>query len=91
MFESLQKRMPSDVSWIRPDGGFYYWLSLPQDKDATEILTKSLKNGAVFVTGKTFDPHGKINNKIRLSFSNMKHQEIDKGIQIIANAIEGKG
>jgi DNA-binding transcriptional MocR family regulator len=88
MHESLEKRMPSDVSWIRPDGGFYYWLTLPEHIDATGILTKSLKNGAVFVTGKTFDPAGKINNKIRLSFSNMKHEEIDQGVRIIASAIK---
>lgn len=88
MQESLQKHMPADVSWIKPEGGFYYWLTLPSKLDATEIMATSLQNGAVFVSGKTFDPHGIKNDRIRLSFSNMKHEEIDEGIRIIAEAIQ---
>lgn len=88
MHESLQKHMPSDVNWIRPDGGFYYWLHLASQMDATDILTNSIKKGAVFVTGKTFDPHGVKNDRIRLSFSNMKHEEIDVGVRIIADSIK---
>lgn len=88
MEESLHKHMPSDVQWIKPEGGFYYWLSLPSVLDATDIMTRSIEDGAVFVSGKTFDPHGVKNDRIRLSFSNMKHEEIDEGIRIIANAIQ---
>jgi len=87
MHESLQKHMPGDVNWIKPEGGFYYWLNLPSSVDATEVMTKSITKGAVFVTGKTFDPHGVKNDRLRLSFSNMKHDEIDKGIRIIAESL----
>jgi len=80
--------MPVDVKWIRPEGGFYYWLTIPAQLDATEVMTKCIKKGAVFVTGKTFDPHGIKNDRIRLSFSNMKHEEIDKGIRMIAESIK---
>lgn len=88
MHESLEKHMPSDVSWVRPDGGFYYWLNLPDHWDATEIMTRSIHKGAVFVTGKTFDPHAVKNDRIRLSFSNMKHDEIDLGIRMIADSLD---
>jgi 2-aminoadipate transaminase len=88
MQESLQKHMPADVTWIKPEGGFYYWLTLPPALDATEVMTRSLQNGAVFVSGKTFDPHGIKNDRIRLSFSNMQHDEIDEGVRIIAEAIQ---
>ena len=88
MHECLEKHMPADINWIRPEGGFYYWLNLPNNLDATEIMTKSIQKGAVFVTGKTFDPHGKKNDRIRLSFSNMKHEEIEKGIKMIAESIK---
>jgi DNA-binding transcriptional MocR family regulator len=87
MHESLEKHMPAEVSWVRPEGGFYYWLTLPSTWDATDIMTRSIENGAVFVTGKTFDPHAEKNDRIRLSFSNMKHEEIDKGIRMIAKAL----
>jgi len=88
MHECLEKYMPSDITWVRPEGGFYYWLHLPPQLNATEIMTRCIEKGAVFVTGKTFDPHGVKNDRIRLSFSNMKHEEIGKGIKIIAEAIK---
>ena len=88
MHESLEKYMPSDISWVRPEGGFYYWLDLPNQLDANQIMKKSIEKGAVFVTGKTFDPHGVKNDRLRLSFSNMKHQEIGTGVQMIADSIK---
>ena len=88
MHESLEKHMPSDISWVRPEGGFYYWLHLPAAVDATEIMTRCIQKGAVFVTGKTFDPHGIKNDRIRLSFSNLKHEEIDIGVRIVAQSIK---
>lgn len=87
MNKALMNHMPDYVSWVIPQGGFYFWLHLPEGMDATEILTKSIEKGAVFVTGKTFDPYGVRNNRIRLAFSNMQKEEIEPGIQMIANAI----
>ena len=88
MQKSLKKHMPEEVTWTEPQGGFYFWLKLPQHMNATEILKDSVEKGAVFVTGKTFDPEAKHNNYIRLAFSNMNKKDIDKGIQIISDAIK---
>jgi len=88
MQKALKKYMPETVTWTEPQGGFYFWLKLPQHMNATEILKDSVEKGAVFVTGKTFDPEAKHNNYIRLAFSNMNKKDIDKGIQIISDAIK---
>ena len=88
MQKALKKYMPGTVTWTEPQGGFYFWLKLPQHMNATEILKDSVEKGAVFVTGKTFDPEAKHNNYIRLAFSNMNKKDIDKGIQILSNAIK---
>jgi len=88
MQKSLKKYMPEEVTWTEPEGGFYFWLKLPQHMNATEILKESVEKGAVFVTGKTFDPEAKRNNYIRLAFSNMNKNDIDKGVKIISDAIK---
>lgn len=85
---ALKKNMPSYVSWIKPNGGFYFWLDLPANYDSSQLLMKSIQNGAVFVSGKTFDPANIKNNNIRLSFSNMNKNEIEKGVEIIASTIK---
>ncbi len=88
MDKALKKYMPEEVLWHQPKGGFYYWIKLPQNVDSTAILKDSITNGAVFVTGKTFDPQGKQNNHLRLAFSNMKIEEIVPGVKIISEAIK---
>jgi len=90
MKKSLEKYMPEEVKWNNPQGGFYYWLELPKNLDSTQILKKAVNNGAVFVTGKTFDPENKRNNFIRLSYSNMDIDQIDTGVEIIAKAIKNE-
>jgi len=87
MLEALQQHMPASVIWNRPIGGFYVWLKLPQGVDATEVLQKSLAEGAVFVVGKTFDPHGHRNDHIRLAFCHTPEDKIAEGIRIVSQAV----
>jgi 2-aminoadipate transaminase len=87
MFSALDKFLPNYVKWERPRGGFYIWMQLPEGTDATEILKKAIEKGAVFVTGKTFDPEGKKNNFMRISYCNTSAEMINKGIPMIAEAI----
>ena len=70
-----------------PRGGFYLWLTLPEGTDATRIVTLAIEGGAVFVVGKTFDPEGRQNNSLRLSYCNNTPEQIAEGIPIVANAI----
>lgn len=88
MSACLEKHLPSYVKWDKPRGGFYIWLHLPQGTDSTEILKIAIEKGTVFVTGKTFDPDGKRNDKMRISYCNTPVEVIEKGIPIIAEAIK---
>jgi DNA-binding transcriptional MocR family regulator len=88
MQKALVKHMPKAVSWTEPKGGFYFWFNLPKGVDSSKILKESIDKGAVFVTGKTFDPMASKNNNFRLAYSNMEKNQIDKGVEIIANAIK---
>ena len=85
---ALDKYMPEGVSWVKPRGGFYVWVQLPNNMDATDVLKKSLVNGALFVVGKTFDPEGVKNDCLRLSYSYPTEEQLDKGVKIIADAIK---
>lgn len=87
MLQALQENMPDSVSWNRPIGGFYIWVKLPEGVDATEVLKKALSEGAVFVVGKTFDPHGRRNDHIRLAFCHTPEDKISEGIRIISQAV----
>jgi DNA-binding transcriptional MocR family regulator len=87
MLESLKKHMPEGVRWSVPKGGFYIWVSLPPHMDASDLLEKSLRRGAAFVIGKAFDPAGRKNDCLRLSFSHTPEEKIEEGLKKIALAM----
>lgn len=88
MIDALHQHLPDEVTFTAPRGGFYIWLELPENIDSTEILKKAIDKGVVFVSGKTFDPHGVANNFIRLSYCNTSVEKINKGIPLVVEAIE---
>jgi DNA-binding transcriptional MocR family regulator len=90
MLDSLEAHMPKSVKWTVPRGGFYIWVQLPSTLDASELLEKSIRRGTVFVVGKAFDPQGKKNDCLRLSFSHTPEDKIEEGIRKIAEAMQEK-
>lgn len=88
MINQLKASLPGYVTFVEPRGGFYIWLQLPEGTDSTEILKLAINEGAVFVTGKTFDPEGKKNDCMRISYCNTSADKIKKGIPILAEAIK---
>lgn len=87
MIASLEAHLPKDVKWVKPRGGFYIWLKLPEGIESTSILKDAIERGVVFVSGKTFDPHESCDNAIRISYCNTDCDTIRQGIPIIAQAI----
>ena len=88
MATALNELLPAEVTFTAPRGGFYIWLQLPEGVDSTEILQIAIEKGVVFVSGKTFDPHGVKNNHIRLSYCNTSVDKIKQGIPIVVSAIK---
>jgi len=88
MVAAIRKYFPEEITWSEPRGGFYIWLKLPDRLDVMAVLKACIEKGAVFVIGKTFDPVGKDNTHFRLSYSHTPEDKIEKGIQIIGEALK---
>lgn len=84
----LEAYMPEEITWNEPKGGFYVWLKLPSHIKSTDIFRESVKKGVVFVTGRTFDPSSKKDDKLRLSFSNTPKDRLEEGIIILSEAVK---
>lgn len=87
MSQLLREQLPEGCRFTEPRGGFYIWIELPEGTDSTEILKRAIDKGVVFVSGKTFDPHGQRNDRIRLSFCNTPVEKIRLGIPLVMEAI----
>jgi DNA-binding transcriptional MocR family regulator len=88
MLAALERHMPKGVSWTRPGGGLFTWVTLPESGDAAELLDRSVKEaGVAFVPGAAFFFDGRSRNTLRLSFSLPGEAEIERGIAGLARLI----
>ncbi len=81
MLKRLAENMPAGVTWTKPEGGMFVWITLPAHVDGAALLEKSLQTARVaFVPGRAFHADGSGGNTIRLSFSLASEATIDTGI-----------
>ena len=88
MLEMLAKYMPKGVTWTRPEGGLFLWLTLPKHLNAAELLHKAVANKVAFVAGVDFYPHLDVHNDMRLNFSYSSKEQIEEGLKRLAQTIK---
>ena len=90
MLEALERNMPEGVSWNRPQGGLFLFLTLPEGFDAVEFYDTALDAGVAYVAGNFFRTDGLGRNTMRLNFSFMTADRIREGISLLAKLIKEK-
>ena len=84
MLEALELSLGGRARWSRPEGGYFIWLELPDDLDASELLVRAGEAGVTFVPGADF---GGDQNTLRLAFSYVSPAEIADGIGRLAKLV----
>jgi len=96
MLDALQGYMPASagIDWTRPAGGLYIWLTLPSTIDTSRdsaLFRNCVRRGVLYVPGDySFQPddRGQVpRNHLRLSFGQVSPQQIEPGIQRLAQAV----
>jgi 2-aminoadipate transaminase len=87
MLEALQDYFPPEVSWTRPQGGLFLWVTLPAGIDTMKLLDTALRQDVAFVPGDPFYPGGDSGSHMRLNFSNAKPEQIREGIRRLSIAV----
>jgi 2-aminoadipate transaminase len=86
---ALSKYMPSDTKWTYPKGGFFIWLSLPENVFAQEVKRLAQQEGVLVSVGEGFFVNpGDGEHNLRLAYSCAKPEEIEAGIRILGLVIE---
>lgn len=80
MLEALDTCFPDQISWTRPDGGMFLWVTLPEHMNAKELLAKAAERKVAYVYGEPFFAKGGGENCLRLNYSNASHEQIMEGI-----------
>ncbi|UCC64749.1 MAG: PLP-dependent aminotransferase family protein [Anaerolineae bacterium] len=88
---ALEHHMPEGVTWTRPRGGFFVWLTLPEGMDAGRLREAARQQGVLFVPGAGFFAGGGGERNLRLAFSFVPPDEIEKAVGILGQAIREMG
>lgn len=83
-YERQRKRV---AEWTDPNGGFFVWVELPDDIDAEAMLPTAAEEGVTYLPGELFFPDERGKNCLRLSFSQVSFEEMERGIEALARAI----
>jgi len=84
---ALARYMPAGVSWTRPRGGFFVWLTLPERVSLSQVQEKAHRRGVLFSAGTGFFANGGSAHNLRLAFSFVPPQELEQGIATLAQTI----
>lgn len=89
MLQAMDEHFPKAVTWTRPEGGMFIWVTLPEHIDATELLAKAIERNVAFVPGAPFyaGVQGKINT-LRLSFVTVSGDKIRQGIAVLGQLLK---
>ncbi len=89
MLKAMATYMPKDVSWTKPEGGMFLWVTLPQHIDGSELLKTAIEKARVaFVPGAAFYADRSGHNTIRLNFSLNDPPVIEEGIKRLAGLLQ---
>jgi hypothetical protein len=81
MLAALAATMPPGVTWTRPQGGMFIWLTLPTAIDAAALLPRAIAEARIaFVPGRAFHADGAGANTLRLNFSLADVAQITEGV-----------
>jgi 2-aminoadipate transaminase len=87
LLDGLAQCMPPGVTWSRPGGGFFVWLTLPTEVDAAELQDRASQAGVAFVPGTRFCCCGGCEQSIRLAFSLLDEPDLHEGAKRLARAL----
>jgi 2-aminoadipate transaminase len=90
MLDAMDQYFPQQVTWTRPEGGMFIWVTLPKHIDAMALLDEAIKHKVAFVPGSPFYANAPETHTLRLSFVTVPPERIRAGIEILGKLIASK-
>lgn len=90
MLSLLERYMPEGVSWTRPEGGLFLFLTLPPQVDTIDLYGEALSAGVAYVAGSFFYLDGSHRNTMRVNFSFIAEEKMEPGIKLLSQLIKNR-
>ena len=84
MVDALEKYMPKEVKYTKPEGGLFIWCTLPDHVDAPAFIKEAIARKVAVVPGTAFNCDTEApSQSFRLNYSMPTDEQIDEGIRIL--------
>ena len=87
MLDAMAETFPDGVTWTKPEGGMFIWVTLPKHIDAMKLLDQAIAAKVAFVPGAPFYANEPETNTLRLSFVTVPPERIRDGVAVLAKLI----
>jgi len=90
MLQKLDAYMPKhpDLTWTKPEGGLFLWLSLPSYIDTDKMFYKAIEKKVAYVVGSSFYYDDPEVNSMRINFSYSSYEQIEEGVKRLADTFK---
>jgi 2-aminoadipate transaminase len=88
MLDALSREFPASVTWTRPEGGMFLWVTLPTHIDSAKLLGRAIAEKVAFVPGAPFYAGVPATNTLRLSFVTVPEAKIRSGVAVLGKLIK---
>ena len=92
--DAMQKAMeehlaPLGCTWVKPQGGFFFWLNFGQGVDCQEVARVCLEKKVAFVVGTAFCVNPETGrNYARINFTYSEPDVLEEGVRRMAQALK---
>jgi DNA-binding transcriptional MocR family regulator len=91
VMDSALKQYLPEVKYKVPQGGYFFWVKLPDQMDA-EVFQKNAESFKVgFRSGVRFSSQGGLCDYIRLCYVHYEPDEIEQGVLRLKQCLDGGG
>ena len=77
----------SGISWTKPEGGLFLWVSVPKSIDTADLFFKAIEHKVAFVPGEQFYGENPERNHMRINFSFVSKDDLAEAVKRLADCI----
>ncbi len=88
--QTMEMHFPVEfgVTWTKPEGGLFLWVSLPKQIDTMKLFYEAIKFKVAFVPGEVFYGENPSKNNMRINFSFASKEQIIEAVKRLAECVK---
>lgn len=87
MLAAMDEYFPKTVSYTRPEGGMFMWVTMEKGRSAMDLFNKAMEKKVAFVPGNPFYVGSPDVNTFRLNYTNATEEIIREGIKRLGSIL----